>query len=147
MRAAMVSVFSTPCSVCTAHLEVAWEKERCCLSTKVHVVTANPSGAAWHDFKRYIAAQTERSAGLTSGLALDVASRSWSVIGGRPPGVAAHNGPRLPVKLALLRKGVGEWRGRAVDEGDNIIALCILACVKDGLLNELKVCLMLCFSS
>ena len=61
--------------------------------------------------------------------------------------MAAHKGARLPVKLALLRRGVGLWRGRAVDEGDNIIALCILACVKDGLVFKLQVYLMLSFST
>ena len=61
--------------------------------------------------------------------------------------MAVHNCARLPVKLALLRRGVGLWRGRAVDEGDNIIALCILACVKDGLVFKLQVYLMLCFST
>ena len=60
--------------------------------------------------------------------------------------MAAHKGAPLLVKLALLRRGVGLWRGRAVDEGDNIIALCILACVKDGLVFKLQVCLMCCFS-
>ena len=52
--------------------------------------------------------------------------------------MAAHNGARLLLKLALLRRGVGVWRGRAVDEGDDIIALCILACVKDGLIFKLE---------
>ena len=61
--------------------------------------------------------------------------------------MAAHNGARLLLKLALLRRGVGVWRGRAVDEGDDIIALCILACVKDGLIIKLQVCLMLRFFS
>ena len=51
------------------------------------------------------------------------------------------------MKLALLRRGVGLWRGRAVDEGDDIIALSILACVKDGLVFKLQVCLILCYSS
>ena len=68
---------------------------------------------------------------LTTGLALDVASRSWSVTGGRPPGVAAHSGASLPEKQAFLRRGLRTWRGIAVDEGDDMIALCISACVKD----------------
>ena len=51
--------------------------------------------------------------------------------------MAAHNGARL--KLALLRREAGVWRRRAVDEGDNVIALCTLACVKDGSVFKLEV--------
>ena len=68
---------------------------------------------------------------LTTGLAPDVASRSWSVSVGRPPGVTAYSGDRLPEKLALLERVSTGRRRRAVDEGGNIITLCILAGVKD----------------
>ena len=78
---------------------------------------------------------------LTTGLAPDVASRSWSVSVGRPPGVTAYSGARLPEKLALLERGSTGRRRRAVDEGVNIAALCILAGFKNFLVFKQEVLL------